>query len=89
MLVATITRMDNDPRDSAYNKAVADVLRDRKDDMGISFDALAAQTGLPRSTVSRAIYGSRDIKIYALRRIARVLELSVTDVLDEADKRVQ
>lgn len=74
--------------DSAYNKAVAQILRERKEDMGISFDALAEQSGLPRTTVARVIYGSRDIKVYALRRISAVLEVSPTDVLDEADKIV-
>ncbi|MDF2047110.1 helix-turn-helix transcriptional regulator [Microbacterium sp. Kw_RZR3] len=80
--------MENDETDDAYNKAVAQILRNRKEDMGISFDALAEQSGLPRSTVSRVIYGSRDIKVYALRRITAVLEMSATDVLDEADKIV-
>lgn len=81
--------MDNTEADSAYNKAVADILRARKEDMGISFDALADASGLPRSTVSRLIYGSRDIKIYALRRIASVLELDVGEVLDRADENLK
>jgi hypothetical protein len=80
---ATIPHVDNDT-DARYNQAVADILRKRKDDMGISFDALAAASGLPRSTVSRVIYGNRDIKVYALRRIAAVLELDVSKVLDDA-----
>lgn len=79
--------MENES-DDAYNKAVAQILRERKEDMGISFDALAEQSRLPRSTVSRVIYGSRDIKVYALRRITAVLEISATDVLNEADKIV-
>lgn len=70
--------------DAQYNKAVADILRARKDDVGITFDDLANATGLPRATVARVIYGQRDIKIYALRRIAEVLELDVAEVLDKA-----
>jgi DNA-binding Xre family transcriptional regulator len=79
--------MDNDI-DGRYNQAVADILRERKEDMGISFDALATATGLPRATVSRLIYGSRDIKVYALRRICQVLELNVGDVLSDASKKL-
>lgn len=72
--------------DAQYNKAVADILRARKDDVGITFDDLANATGLPRATVARVIYGQRDIKIYALRRIAEVLELDVAEVLDKASE---
>ena len=79
-------RMENASVDDAYNKAVAQILRDRKEDMGISFDALADASGLPRTTVARLIYGSRDIKVYALRRLAGVLELNVGDGLDKADE---
>lgn len=82
-----MSHMDHNSDDAAYNKAVADILRGRKEDMGISFDALADASGLPRATVARLLYGSRDIKIYALRRLASVLELDVGKVLDEADKR--
>lgn len=76
--------MELDDIDAQYNKAVADILRARKEDVGITFDDLATATGLPRATVSRIIYGQRDIKIYALRRMADVLELDVADVLDKA-----
>jgi len=78
--------MDNTSKDGAYNSAVAGILRARKEAMGISFDALADASGLPRTTVARLIYGSRDIKVYALRRLASVLELDVGKVLDEADE---
>lgn len=81
-----MVRMDNaTPDDESYNKAVAKVLRDRKESMGITFDALADASGLPRSTVSRMIYGARDIKVSALRQLAAVLELDAGDVLDAAD----
>lgn len=80
--------MDNDDIDARYNQAVADVLRKRKEDMGITFDDLATASGLPRATVSRVIYGSRDIKVYALRRISEVLELDVAKVLDDASAKL-
>lgn len=80
--------MDTPDIDAQYNKAVADILRARKDDVGITFDDLANATGLPRATVARVIYGQRDIKIYALRRIAEVLELDVAAVLDEASSKL-
>ena len=83
-----MVRMDNMSGDAAYNTAVANILRARKERMGITFDALADASGLPRSTVSRMIYGKRDIKIYALRRLATVLELDVGDVLDKADAAI-
>lgn len=76
--------METDP-DTAYNKAVADILRERKEAMGITFDDLAAASDLPRATVSRILYGQRDIKVYALRRIASVLELDASEVLSQAE----
>lgn len=72
--------------DARYNQAVADILRNRKEYMGITFDDLAAASGVPRATVARLLYGDRNIKIYALRRIAKVLELDVATVFDDADK---
>ena len=70
--------------DARYNKAVADILREKKEALGLSFDALADATGLARATVARMIYGQRDIKVYALRRLAEVLELDAGEVLERA-----
>lgn len=81
---STITRMENE-QDGRYNQAVADILRARKEDMGITFDDLSAAADLPRATVARIIYGQREIRIHALRRIAKVLELDPADVLAEAE----
>ena len=75
-----------DTQDEArYNKAVADILREKKDELGLSFDTLAAATGLGRATVARLMYGQRELKVYALRRLASVLELDVGEVLDRAE----
>lgn len=76
--------VENDA-DTRYNKAVADVLRERKEAIGITFDDLALAAELPRATIARIIYGHRDIKVYALRRIAGVLELDPGEVLKRAE----
>lgn len=82
-----MTRMEN-TQDGLYNQAVADILRTRKEEMGITFDDLSTAADLPRATVARIIYGQREIRIHALRRIAKVLELDPADVLAEAEAKL-
>lgn len=71
--------------DTLFNQAIADLLKARREEVGITFDDLALATGIPRPTVARMIYGQRDLKAHNLRRLARALDISLSALLEKAD----
>lgn len=75
--------MDNED-DARYNQAVANILRAKREALDVSFDELAAVAGVSRATVSRMLYGQRDIKVVVLRRLSAALELDPAEVLARA-----
>jgi cyanate lyase len=77
--------VDNDktPVDD-YTRAVARILTDAKKRKGVSFDTLAADTGLGRATVVRLLAGERHINLMYLRLLCDALDIEARTVLDEA-----
>ena len=69
-----------------FTQKVAQVLRDRQAQSGISYRALAAQTGLGLSTINRIFNGQRQITISYLNSIGEVLEFAPWEILNEADR---
>lgn len=72
--------------ESAYAKAIGKLLTDAKDRFGLSFNDLAAMTGLSRAHLARIFYGTIDVRIADLRRIGQVLELDVGELLEAANQ---
>lgn len=79
--------MDNEktPVDD-YTRSVARVLTEAKKTKGLSFDALASETGLGRATVVRLLAGERHINLMYLRLLCEALDLDARTVLDDALK---
>lgn len=81
--------MDHDEGETVddYTRAIASILKTRQQETGPSYTQLAATTGLGRATIERALNGKREIKSSYLRLLCEALELDITAVLTEADKR--
>lgn len=69
-----------------YSQAVAAILRRHWEASGLSYTAIAEQTGLGRATVVRVINGEREATAYYLHKLCEVFGISPGSVLDEADK---
>ena len=78
--------MDNTENVDEYTKKVAQVLRERQAQSGISYRAIAAQTGYGLSTINRIFNGQRAITINYLNAIGEVLEFAPWEILNEADR---
>ena len=68
---------------------VARALKARKDALGISFSAIAEDTGLARSTIELYLYGKRSPVIRDLYAICAALNCDPRDVLAEAEASVR
>lgn len=72
--------------EAAYAKKLGDLLTEAKDKAGLTFDDLAAMTGLSRPHVTRILYGTIDARVADLRRLAKPLQVDVHDLLEKASK---
>lgn len=79
-----LIHVDNDV--DPYTQLVAGVLRDAKERSGLSFSGIADRTEIARATIVRVLRGERPITVFYLHELARVFELSPSDVLTEADR---
>lgn len=72
------------------NAAVAATLNAERVASGKTFKALAAETGISKESLIRYLSTTeRHISIEAIRAIGQVLELTVADVMDMADQRLE
>ena len=69
-----------------FTQKVARILREKQAQSGISYRAIAAQTGLGLSTINRIFNGQRQITIAYLNSIGEVLEFAPWEILNEADR---
>jgi transcriptional regulator with XRE-family HTH domain len=72
--------------EKVYAKAIGDALKARKEKIGLTFDDLAAMSGVSRANVSRIFYGTVDVRMGDLRRLAEALDTPVDKILDAATK---
>lgn len=72
--------------EKAYAKAIGEALKARKEKIGLTFDDLAEMSGVSRANVSRIFYGTVDVRMSDLRRLAEALDVAVDKVLDAATK---
>ena len=76
--------MDN-TQISPYGLAVAVILRRLYEENSDTYDEIAEQTGLAKSTVFRVINGEREATAFYLHKLCEVFKVSPGSVLDEAD----
>ena len=73
----------------AYNKALADILRARKDELRMTYPEIIAATGITLETVQRLINGKRAITMANFIPLVRALKLEdPAAVLSQAEDRV-
>lgn len=72
--------------EKAYAKAIGEALKARKEKIGLTFDDLAEMSGVSRASVSRIFYGTVDVRMGDLRRLAETLDIGVDKILDAATK---
>ncbi len=70
-------------RTHPFLKIVGARVRDRREALGWSQERLAAEADLDRTYISGIERGLRNMSLLALLRIARVLGVSLTDLLQE------
>lgn len=69
----------------SYNTAVAKVLRRLYEQSGISYNELAYQTGIAKSTIIRAINGERQITAKYVHALAKEFGTTAGAIFLEAD----
>jgi len=79
---------DESERDP-YNSAVAEVLNEIYISKGSQLAQLAEAVGVARMSVRRYLEGERPIKVVVLRKFAKALNVSIDEVLTEADRRLE
>jgi transcriptional regulator with XRE-family HTH domain len=64
------------------------VLREKREEAGISQEELADRAGLHRTYVSLIERGKRTASIEVVRRVASALGVSMADLIDATEKRI-
>ena len=77
----------NVPRTSTINDALADVIRQRRTDLGLSQEKLADKANLHRNYVSGIERGAYNIGVSNLVAIAQALQTSASALLAQAEAR--
>lgn len=70
-----------------HNQAIAELLQERKDEAGLTDEALALASATPKSTLQRYLANPGDAKVASLQRIAAALGTSLGDLDREAHAR--
>lgn len=81
--------MDTEPGGSGiddYTRKVAGILRREYENSGLSYNELAATTGISRITILRIMNARRPISAWYLHVLCDALGIRPGDVLNEADE---
>jgi transcriptional regulator with XRE-family HTH domain len=78
-----------DPARDPFNTAVAAELKARVQQDVTGIVRLSKLTGIPRATLGRYLDGERDIRVAVLRKIADALNVEVSAILTEAERRLK
>jgi len=65
-----------------YNAALAAALLARKEEIGVSFDDLAAASGIGLRSVKRYLHDERHIRVTALIALGEALRLNAPALMD-------
>lgn len=79
----------NAPIRDPFNTAVAAELTRLVGEEQTGIVRLVRLTGIPRASLKRYLDGDRDIRVAELRKIASALNVSVADILTEADRSIE
>jgi transcriptional regulator with XRE-family HTH domain len=77
-------RVDTDPMLAAFCKAV----QERREELGLSQEELAARAGLHRTYISDIERGSRNLSLKSLSRLAAALDTPVSALIHTAEVKV-
>jgi len=69
------------------NQAIAELLRERKDQAGLTDEALALESATPKSTMQRYLANPGGAQVASLQRIAAALGTSLGELDREAHAR--
>lgn len=72
---------------NGLSAAVAATLSGERAAARMSYDDLAARSGIPARSLKRYLAGERDMKLDIVERISRALGLSLGEVFDAAERR--
>jgi transcriptional regulator with XRE-family HTH domain len=75
------------PRTSAINDALADVIRERRLELGLTQEQLTDSTDLHRNYLSGIERGAHNIGVSNLVTIAKALQTTASALLAEAEAR--
>ena len=78
---------DSELRDRACSE-VAKILRELREQRGLSMTELAAQAGLSRAMISFIEHELRNPTLDTLLRVAAVLKVDLADIIRDAETRV-
>lgn len=68
-------------------RALGEELRERREEKGISQEALAERAGLHRNFVGLLERGQRNVTVLVLQALAGALKVSLTDLITQAERR--
>lgn len=84
-----MSKIENNPAEG-FNAAVAATLNAERVASGKTFKALAVETGISKESLMRYISKTeRHLTIEAIRTIGQAVGLTVADVMEMADRRLE
>ncbi len=79
--------MNPDPKINRVIGSVIDLLHEKRESLGVSKKRLAELSGVTRTAILLMERHDRSPSLELLLRIARALEVSMADIIREAEKR--
>lgn len=77
----------DDEQTSTWGRAYAEQFDDERRNAGVTYDELAARTGISRSTLIRYAKGTREIGTIDLVQVLDALGVSIHKFIDRASAR--
>ncbi|HEY2774109.1 MAG TPA: helix-turn-helix transcriptional regulator [Candidatus Binatia bacterium] len=72
----------------AIQRALGQIVRDRRQSLGLSQETFAERCGLHRTYVGSVERGERNVTLTNMDRIAKALGATLTEILSDAEKAV-
>lgn len=76
------------PLEEAPERILGNIVRERREDIGLSQRGLAARTDLERSTIAYIEQGKRQPSLFTLLELAVGLELMPSELMHELETRI-
>jgi len=85
----TLLRVEDELERDPYNTTVAEVINEIYEANGSPLAATITKSGVSKNTILRYLSGERDIRVGELRKIAAALNVTLAQVMAEADRRFE